>query len=89
MTTDGGGKTHSGSQMIQHSILALTENELLSQYSLIQDGPKCDGEEKLSQRTHMGAVYFSPSVQMDEQVYCSQVCPLGQILSITLRAIVE
>ena len=55
-----------------------------------KDGPKCDGEEKLSQRTHMGAVYFSPSIQMDEQVYCSHVCPLGQILfSITLRAIVE
>ena len=56
----------------------------------VQDVTECDGEEKLSQRTHMGTVYFSPSIQVDEQVYCSHVCPLGQILfSITLRAILE
>ena len=55
-----------------------------------QDGPECDGEENLSQRTRMGAVYLFIHLERGRKVYCPHVCPLGQFLfSITLSAILD
>ena len=90
MTADGGGKTHSGLQMTQHSILVLTENELLSQIQPHSTMALSVTEKRICPRGHTWEQYTCSSIWIEGEKYTAPTCVLwDNFFSITLRAILE